>query len=411
MKNIYKFHLLIITLAAIITFNCKENLIDENLVPNLKVISPQNNSTFNKTDKILFKAYLLNDTDTLKYDSLKWESDISGLIGTYNNSIEFLKPGNHKIKCTCYFKNETYSDQVNITVSSTFVLDTIIYNDNFEVYKIPGAKIFALNADNEDNPLIGTDNFGLFYRKNGTWENYNKSDGLFDNSIQTIGIDQSNIIYIGYYWFTGISKKQLDGWQFIPMDKSLGGDVHVIKFDEDNVLWAATHYGNIVKYDNGVWQTFNGIPIYYHHPNELLFDIEKVLWSSSSYGCINFDGKTWKSLSINGSLIRAKSLCIDLNNNVWFGCYDGLYLTNKNDTIKFNSTNSGLPQSTIWALAIDQNNILYIGTDFGLFKYDGQSWNKINLQLEDESIRNLKVNSLNQLWFSCIEEFGYLKKL
>ena len=409
-RNIFQNNLYIVLLITIISFNCTENPIEQSIEPFVRIVSPQDGSKYNKLDTIPFISYLLSDDDTLKFDSLKWESDILGFIGKYSHTYSMLSPGNHKIKCTIYLKNKIYSDQVNVTVSNIFAIDTIFYDDTFEIYKIPGAKIFALNVDNEDNPLIGTDNLGLFYRNKGIWENYNKTDGLFDNSIQTIGIDQNNIIYIGYYWYTGISKKQLNGWQFIPMDESLGGDVHVIKFDDHNVLWAAIHDGNVAKYNNGIWQTFADIPLDYHHPNELLFDKEKVVWSSSDYGCINYDGQTWKSLRVNGDLIRALCLTIDQENNIWFGCYDGLYRINKTDTTIYTTKNSILPSNKIWALTVDMDDIIYIGTDYGLFKYYKQNWDEISLPIEDNRIFKLKADSKNHIWFVIGDLFGCLKK-
>lgn len=401
-------------LMTIIPFGCKENpteaeKINESFV---EIVSPLEGSSFGKLDNIKFKAFLLSGTDTLQYDSLKWESDISGLIAKYN-IYTMLSTGNHKITCTVYQNNKSFSSKVSLTVNTTFAVDTIYYDNKLEVFKIAGADIYALTLDNNDNPLIGTVNLGLFYRDNGIWLNYNKTDGLYDVAIQCMETDKNNVIYIGYGYYSGISKRQNNGWEFIPMDESFGGDVHVIRFDENNILWTANHNGDITRFKNGNWYHFAGLPINYHHPDELLFDKEMVLWSVSTYGSLSFDGQTWKSLKVNGEIVSASSLAIDKDDNKWIGCFHShevIKISNK-DTVIFNPQNSLLPESAIWAIAIDQNNITYIGTDYGIFKYNGQSWNEISLpQLGDQRITKIKLDSKNNIWFTTQTYFGSIKQ-
>ncbi len=415
MKNIctYSF-LLFLILIAISSFNCKDFSVpaDENTEPYVKIISPIDGAIYNKLDTVTFKSKFLSGTNIVSYDSISWVSDIAGRIANYDFSA-MLKSGNHKIKCAVYKKNKTYSSQISLNVKDIFDIDTLLINGNLEIFKIPGAEVNALNLDNDDNPLIGAKNLGLFYRYNKIWENYNKSDDLIDNDIQCIGVDKNNIIYIGYDYYNGVSKQTNNGWRFIDMDASLGGDVHVISFDENNILWTANHDGDITKYENGIWDHLSNLPIDYHHPNELIFDKQKVLWSTSDYGSVSFDGQNWKSLKVNGDLIRALCMAIDQNDVKWFGCYayDGIIKISKTDTTFFNWRNSSFPASSIFALAIDQNNIPYAGAENGLYKFDGLKWTEVSFPpLESKFITNLKVDSKNNIWFTSHSYFGRLKQ-
>ena len=40
----------------------------------------------------------------------------------------------------------------------------------------------------------------------------------------------------------------------------------------------------------------------------------------------------------------------------------------------FNTKNSHLPSDSVTALAVDNDNIIWIGTEKGLAKYDGKKW-------------------------------------
>lgn len=360
----------------------------------------------------MFESYLLDGTDTLQYDSLKYESNISGFIAGYNTD-KILIPGNHKITCTVYLNNKSYLSSVSLTVKNVITVDTLYYDKNLEIYQFPGAYIYTISLDNDDSPIIGSSNRGLFYKNNGIWENNNKSDGLYINDLQSIGVDKNNTIYVGYGYVEGISKKLGQGWEYIPMDKSFGGDVHVIRFDENNVLWTANHTGDITKYINGYWYHYTGLPANYHHPDELLFDKEKVLWSTSTYGSICFDGQTWKSVKVNGAIINASSMAIDKYDNKWFGSFspNEVIKISKTDTVIYTPQNSSLPMASTWAIAIDQNGITYIGNDYGLFKLNGQNWVEVTLpSLANKEIRNIKIDSKNNIWFSSPTYFGCIKQ-
>lgn len=405
---------IILILTIILSSGCKENPaevegIDE---PIVDIVSPSDGSSFGKLDIIKLNAFLLSGTDTLQYDSLKWESDISGLIAKYNIYTR-LTPGNHKITCTAYKNDKSFSSRISLTVNTTFAVDTIYYDNKLEVFQIPEVHIYALTLDNNGNPLIGTDNSGLFYRNNGIWINYNKTDGLFDNDVQCMETDKNNIIYIGYGYYSGISKRQNNRWEFIPMDVSLGGDVHVIRFDENDILWTANHDGDITKFENGSWYHFEGLPVFYDHPDELLFDKEKVLWSVSTYGSVSFDGQTWKLITVNGDRVYASSLAIDKDDNKWIGSFHTheVIKISKKDTVIYNPQNSSLPESPVWAIAMDRNNIPYIGTNYGIFKFDGQNWNEVKIsQVGNEWVRKIEIDSENNIWFSTWTFFGCIKE-
>lgn len=72
----------------------------------------------------------------------------------------------------------------------------------------------------------------------------------------------------------------------------------------------------------------------------------------------------------------------------------------------YNTGNSGLPDDNIRALAIDQQQNKWIGTDAGLVKFDGTSWtiyNTTNSGLPDNSVRTIVVDDTNAIWIGTFQ--------
>jgi hypothetical protein len=72
----------------------------------------------------------------------------------------------------------------------------------------------------------------------------------------------------------------------------------------------------------------------------------------------------------------------------------------------YNTGNSGLPDDNIRALAVDQQQTKWIGTDAGLVKFDGTSWtvyNTTNSGLPDNSVRTIVVDDTNAIWIGTFQ--------
>lgn len=388
----------------LLLFGCRENVVEVETAsePLVKIVSPLASSNYLKHDNVYFEAYLLSGNDTLIFDSLKW------LISGYNYELSGqrfnirLSAGNHNITCTIFRENKIYSNQVEITIQNNVFVDMFYHDDKFTFYEIADDHIYYLAVDHDDNIIVGTESTGLYILKNNSWINYDKNDGLIHNSIFPISLDKDNNIYLGYFPAEGISKITANGITNMNVDVPNAGSVNYIMFDESNILWAATLYGVICKYENGGWITFpEQENVDFHHPRKIQFDSKKNLWGASDYASLKYDGQNWDSVFVNGNVVRALSMVIDKNDVVWYGCHNGLYKLSETDTVIYNYSNSNLPANTVWSLALDSQNNLLVGTDNGLVKFDGKSWEAINLPVGGNRIFRLAVDSNDKIWFSC----------
>ncbi len=100
-------------------------------------------------------------------------------------------------------------------------------------------------------------------------------------------------------------------------------------------------------------------------------------------------------------------LKVDRQNNLWIGTDWGLAKLEGNEWTIYNTSNSGLTDNSIRSIEVDEENIVWIGTTFGgLFNFDGSIWtqfNTANSGIPNDFIRAIKVDSLGNKWIGTIE--------
>src|SRR3982751_1577058 len=67
----------------------------------------------------------------------------------------------------------------------------------------------------------------------------------------------------------------------------------------------------------------------------------------------------------------------------------------------YNTSNSPLPENSVRCIAIDHNDVKWIGTDFGLASFDNTNWTVYqtsNSGLPDNSIRSIAIDHQNNIW-------------
>ena len=109
------------------------------------------------------------------------------------------------------------------------------------------------------------------------------------------------------------------------------------------------------------------------------------------------------------------TITFDKVGNAWMGTWNAHLPGQKNrpelmkynlatkETTIYDASNSPLEESmVIWSIAVDNNNTVWLACD-GLIKFDGTSFTRYtmeNSQLPSNFIRNLKVDSKNNIWLS-----------
>ena len=101
------------------------------------------------------------------------------------------------------------------------------------------------------------------------------------------------------------------------------------------------------------------------------------------------------------------SIAFDSKGNAWIGTFQqGIIRYNEEETMVYNSDNSVFPKDcVIWDVAVDNNDNVWMGSDDGMWKYDGKEFalcNAQNTAMPEDAVRTIAVDSKNNIWLtSC----------
>ena len=108
------------------------------------------------------------------------------------------------------------------------------------------------------------------------------------------------------------------------------------------------------------------------------------------------------------------AVAFDQLGNAWIGTFSqGLIKYNPQETVVYDTSNSVIPGSPIWDVAVDSKNNVWIGSD-ALIEYDGNrftTYNSSNTGIPEDYVSFIAVDSKDNIWFaSCRFRQGGLVK-
>lgn len=157
--------------------------------------------------------------------------------------------------------------------------------------------------------------------------------------------------------------------------------------DDRNVIWLASSKGLVETTGDG--SKYN---IYF--PNTDIKDVTSErkdnIWAASSSAVYNFKTKASYSLPDDGVVISDISY---LDGMLWIGTDNGLYEfnTTTHKFKAFDTENSKLPNNTINFVHADKSRILWIGTNGGYVRMEGDKW-----EVQDKKVKMLATCENNE---------------
>jgi signal transduction histidine kinase/ligand-binding sensor domain-containing protein len=119
------------------------------------------------------------------------------------------------------------------------------------------------------------------------------------------------------------------------------------------------------QYSSMVWTVESGLPD--NVINDILQTRDGFLWIATDNGLSRFDGFTFDTIdrkthpALQSS--RISTLLEDQSGNLWFGTFGGGLYTVKKDTLLRFSDKEGLPSNYVSSLAEDSKGTVWVGTD------------------------------------------------
>ncbi|NLT50639.1 MAG: T9SS type A sorting domain-containing protein [Ignavibacteria bacterium] len=194
--------------------------------------------------------------------------------------------------------------------------------------------------------------------------------------------------------------------------------------EDGDFLWLATD-GGLVKYEkstgNKVFYNRSNSNLPYNYVTSVAVEGNGNIWIGTWDGLSMFDGDVFTNYYSYTSDLpndRISSLAFDHSGNLWIGTLRGIAKFDGENVQTFSpATDTAITAYPCETIAVDNNGNVWFGStsDYyqqgGIYKYDGANWTGYrmdNSSIPDYMIRDIKVDSENNLWIAT-DNYGMLK--
>jgi ligand-binding sensor domain-containing protein len=292
------------------------------------------------------------------------------------------------------------------------------------VYPDPTYNHNALAFAGEDN--LGQIWFTSFYNVapvlmfDGTWHAITPGNGC-DNGVRRGAIDGS-----GKLWLTtwaGLCRYDGATWsRYHEGNSDILDDLLEAVVAQGQKVWVGYGFGpavppvSVTQFDGASWTQ-------YHKPQilpsgfglGLAADQQGRKWFGlGNKGVASWDGETWMVYDDSNSGLPATCttrITEDLAGHLWFaggGCTGGLVEFDGLEDWTQHQGPGGVPDTTVRAVAVDQGNRIWAGSEAGLSVYNGVAWttyNSTNSGLPSDNVDAVAVDGQGHIWAGCTTRF------
>jgi ligand-binding sensor domain-containing protein len=224
------------------------------------------------------------------------------------------------------------------------------------------------------------------------WNLYNVHEGY--EEFNAIAFDIEGNLWVGG---TGLWKYDGTSWIRYNIEDGIEDDyVNDLKIDNEGNIWVGTRY-NVSKFDGTHWTSYNfstdQASVY--NVKTIAIDASGNKWFGSyGWGVTKFNGIYWTTYNTENGLAFdwVNSICFDNEGNKWFGTQDGLSKFNDINWVTY-TVDDGLTHNCVFSIAFDILGNLGITTMEGFSKFDGTNWTSFDI--EGQSI---SVDAQNNMW-------------
>jgi signal transduction histidine kinase/ligand-binding sensor domain-containing protein/DNA-binding response OmpR family regulator len=377
-----------------------------------KFIKTYSQSTFPSLSNNSIRSLELDENDNLWIGTFNGLSRLKdGEITTYlkNNSSKSSIPDN-SVKSICLAKDKTlwvgtYYGGVSKITSNLELFKTYTSNDKL-THGFDGEVVSSFAKDDENRTWIGTEGDGLFYKNDdGQYQKFSVLDEDFKGKNIKKVFYHKGSLYIGTLhhglYVYNLTSKNLSNLSvgFQQNQHSGGNNVYDIAPFGNKLLIDAFGEG-LELYDpsSNRLTKLEGLTsrISSNNVRSMLPVGENEVWLGTEKGLnrVVYDQKINKYLVYtffkNESII---SLAKDKNDHIWVGTIDrGLIRLNKSTLNRvYLNESSGLAGNSIFGIALQDNNSIWVSTNLGISKINAQSLDITNYTNE----KDLKIADFN----------------
>ena len=265
----------------------------------------------------------------------------------------------------------------------------------------PGNIVYSINFDPAGHSWVGLP--GLVKEFDGqTWIEHFSTDGwlggtvhaiLFPNTEERVFVTPAGLSYLKEQspLPQASQTKEVEGRRWTSYTTAQGlvdNRVTAIAITADGLLWIGTE-GGISRFDGQTWTNYTTQDgLLNNYVTALAIDQQGRVWAGLGRECPDhlpeclsgslsvFDGQIWQPVGPDEGLLgqEVTALAVDQANHLWVGTDAGLSRLADGVWQTFQA-GLGLSETHITALTIDEANRLWVGTiRGGLTQFDGQTW-------------------------------------
>lgn len=152
-------------------------------------------------------------------------------------------------------------------------------------------------------------------------------------------------------------------------------------------------FGSIVTAQHWVNYTKENSDIPDNEVRAICIDNKNIKWFGTRNGLSRFDDKTFTTYTTDNNLANnsVNSIAYEIipqGTNIWVGTDNGVSVINVlpnsvSVAAPFRKDNSGLISNIVRAVAVDEYQFIWFGTDAGISNYDGNAWTSFTAELNN----------------------------
>lgn len=268
--------------------------------------------------------------------------------------------------------------------------------------------IMSICRNHEGDLWIGTDSDGLYLTEpNGKQKaHYPILQGSISATVMSLYEDSNHNLWVGTFK-QGLFRKRRNSNSFEPISLPTANNNRMINIysiveDKYKQLWIGTMGDGIYKIDlksgkihsmpyitNGRDYTTEQNILHNRWINCLLYSSNDKLYFGTfdGFGCLDVNTKNFVSTYNINRLLPGEviySMYEDHQHNIWIGTDYGMKRFNpQSKEVKLYTTKNGLPNNSICAITADEDGYLWISTSFGLSRFNIANETFVNYFADD----------------------------
>jgi signal transduction histidine kinase/ligand-binding sensor domain-containing protein len=280
--------------------------------------------------------------------------------------------------------------------------------------KLSSAFVLSMWVDREGNLWVGTDGGGLNRIKKNVFDIFGKSQPL---AAQSVSEDEHGGLWMAFNAFGGF--RGASYWNTNSLQNFGVGpqsNVWSIIVDHKQQVWAGTGGDGLFRFQGDHFQPAIGAEILGHHIFALFEDRSGQIWAGTHDGLGCWNGSSWKIYTTNNGLSEniVRAIAEDAEGNLWVGTESqGLDFFKAGKFISYKSKNNELPGNGISSLYMDKDDVLWIGTSgHGLARFHKGKWTSYSTKdgLPSDYIGYIIEDAEGELWLGSNAGLIRIKK-